>query len=159
MNNILKKVTDGDIVDGYYTIPDGVEIINQNTGFWYNKRIRSVYIPKSVRIIDTYAFQRCDNLTTVIFEEGLQRIESAAFWGCKSMSFLKFPASLQFLGNDVFEDCISLQEVVIPANSKLPFIGLGVFNNCKNLRRIYLASFLSVFSSFPEGVEQVWYKE
>jgi hypothetical protein len=27
MNNILKKVTDGDIVDGYYTIPDGVEII------------------------------------------------------------------------------------------------------------------------------------
>ena len=98
--------------------------IGQNA-FCYNS-ITSVNIPASVKIIDTFAFYECGNLTTVTYEEGslLTAIGEAAFAldeslcgfyqkGIDGTGTFDFPAGLNSIADLAFE-CTSPQKVIIP---------------------------------------------
>lgn len=51
----------------HLVVPHDVQIIGEGA-FRYYKKLKSVYIPKSVTDIENYAFYECSGLTTVTFE-------------------------------------------------------------------------------------------
>lgn len=57
-----------------------------------NSKIKTLKIPASITRIDNGAFHRCENLTTVVFEEGsqLNSISYAAFMGCSRLKSVSF---------------------------------------------------------------------
>ena len=80
MENILKKVTDGDIVNGYYTIQDGVTKIGFRS-FEGCKSLKNVDIPDSVTEIEDWAFLCCKSLKKVSLPKGIKLCEEV-FLGC-----------------------------------------------------------------------------
>ena len=56
------------------------------------------YIPDDVKCIESYAFDNCKNLTTLVIPASLETIEMAAFHGCDNLkNFLLPKLSLKFL--------------------------------------------------------------
>ena len=92
--------------------------------------LESIEIPSSVQVIEEYAFDECENLNTIIFNEGLKEIGNAAF-SDTAISSLILPNSLEILGNS-FSRCKELSEVSIP--SELKNICGGVFHGCDVLK-------------------------
>lgn len=67
--------------------------------------LERLVIPKTMRSLGVEAFVDCDDLTEVVFEEGLESIDGRAFSGCTSLESVRLPASLQTIGPDVFAGC------------------------------------------------------
>lgn len=108
------------------TIPDSVKLICGNA-FSY-AGLKSVTIPGSVKIIGGYwseeeqfivdiaPFQYCDNLETVILEEGVEELGYATFWDCPAIKNVVLPDTLKTVGMNAFGGCVELESLVIPAS-------------------------------------------
>lgn len=147
-----------------YTVPEGVKVIAENA--FEKTKIKSVILPKSLRLIGASAFKNCSKLTTVQLNNGIKRIGSSAFQNCRSLSSFKMPNSVEDIGFGVFEGCSSLSEIklsdnlqLIPSASfsntqiktiRLPdktvFIGDEAFEGCQSLENIVI----------PDNVKYVW---
>lgn len=79
--------------------------------------VECVLIPKSVRVIESRAFQGCTHLNKVVFaaKSKLTFIGDAAFSGCVSLAEISLPKSLQKVGFRLFEGCKALREVRLEA--------------------------------------------
>ena len=86
-----------------------VEVID---GFYQNKKIKSVVIPSSAKVIRGSAFTYCDSLEKVTLPEGLLYIQTGAFAGT-GLTSVTLPKSLEYLGS-AFLDCNNLTEINIP---------------------------------------------
>ncbi len=127
------------------TIPDGVKIIGGNA-FSY-AGLKSVTIPGSVKllggyfseeeqeIVDIAPFQYCENLETVILEEGVEELGYAAFWDCRSIKNVVLPDTLKTVGMTAFGNCLELESLVIPASVE-KFDMYAVYY-CPELKDIY----------------------
>lgn len=73
------------------------------------------------------------DIEVVIVPEGIERIKDKAFDGFKNVKEVVLPKSLIEIGSWAFEFS-SLERVHIPGNIKK--IGIGVFNNCGNLKEV-----------------------
>ena len=128
--------------------------------------LTSIYIPKSVQSISSYAFQYCSLLERVIFEEdsrltkidtgvfsycnslksieipdNVLSMEHRAFAGCSQLSDVKLPSNLVYIDTSVFSNCISLMDIEFPNN--LTRIGSRAFDGCTNLKNILLPTKLT----------------
>lgn len=84
-NDILIEANNNDIVDGEFTIPNGVKSIGQ------------------------WAFEGCDSLTSVIISEGVTEIGMYAFYNCRNLVRLVIPDSVKSIGVAAFYGCIQLK--------------------------------------------------
>ncbi len=102
--------------------------------------LQSIVIPAGVETIEREAFADCSALKNVTFlygeGKGLTRISYAAFKRCTSLSSVKFPPSLKVIESNAFEFCVSLSEVVL--NEGLCEIEKYAFNNCSGLKTLVL---------------------
>ena len=55
---------------GKAVIPAGTTVIGESA-FAKNQRVRSVRVPGTVKRIERWAFDACENLTAVILDEGI----------------------------------------------------------------------------------------
>ena len=94
-------------------IPDGVTTIGNV--FSYCRSLVSVTLPKSVKVIDSYAFKHCESLASVTLPEGVKVIGENAFSCCGSLVSVTLPESITTIGASAFEWCSSLASVTIPA--------------------------------------------
>lgn len=107
--------------------------------------------------IEEEAFFNCERLKKITLSPTIERIEDATKYG-----------SMILERNGAFSVCSNLEEVVIPENSKLSYIGEWTFNRCtklksitlpKALRKIGAGSFYECNSiknlDLPEGLESV----
>ena len=127
------------------TIPDSVNLIGGNA-FSY-AGLKSVTIPGSVKLIGGYwsdeeqfivdiaPFQFCENLETVILEEGVEELGYAAFWDCRAIKNVVLPNSLKTVGMTAFGNCLELESLVIPASVE-KFDTYAVYC-CLKLKDIY----------------------
>ena len=103
----LSSVTFGANVDTIWNYAFGV------CGF------TSLIIPSSVKTIYARAFQECNKLTSVVFEEGCTKLCERAFYECQLLSSVILPESLTDVGvsggwsdhGPVFVDCPSLAAI------------------------------------------------
>ncbi len=107
-----------------YTVNSYVKSISQNA-FAYNKYLESVSIPASVNRIDSYAFQNCEKLDSVVCKATISSIYGM-FYNCKSLKSFNIPESVTEIMEDAFAGCESLE---IKIGKNVSYIYDNAFHN------------------------------
>ncbi|MGM9632580.1 MAG: leucine-rich repeat domain-containing protein [Eubacteriales bacterium] len=102
--------------------------------FGYEK-IKSVFIPESVKVIGKEAFYECTSLEEVRFEGGVEEIGLRAFWNCKLLKEVQLPNSLISLGTSAFAYCLNLETIYIPKT--LSRLEMWTFNQCTSFSAVH----------------------
>ena len=94
------------------------------------------------------AFNNCEKLSSVIFEDGIEDISFASFHNCPLLKKITIPSSVTKM-KYAFAGCTSLEEAYIENGVQLPAINGrndnfdGSFSGCENLKILEV----------PEGIE------
>lgn len=107
-----------------------VEVIS---GFYENKKIKSVVIPSSVKVIKELAFARCESLEKVTLPEELFVIGKNAFSNCESLKMITLPEKLFVIEKEAFQKT-GLTSVTLPKG--LEYLETDAFKECNNLAEI-----------------------
>ena len=109
-----------------------------------NEELETVTI--NCKQINSWAFQGCENLKTVILGEGVETIGQNAFSGTfgrydevvasNKIETIHIPASVKYIGTEAFRGCENLKTVTFAENSQLISIGADAFLDCINLAPI-----------------------
>ena len=105
--------------------------------FWDNDKIKSVFIPNTVKTIGEDAFRNCKNLETVTFEENstLTEIGVHAFQTCDSLVNITLPSSLRTIKQKAFSYLVSLHYMYVPSTVTTmedgAFDGVMVYTDAK----------------------------
>ena len=80
--------------------------------FWYCKKIKSIELPSTIKILKKYCFENCEKLESVILH-GVERIDCNVFYGCISLKYLFISDELKEIDENVFNDILKEQEIKI----------------------------------------------
>lgn len=82
----------------------------ESRAFAGSDRIKSVTLPKSVKIIKKEAFSGCNALEEINLG-GVEKIESRAFYGCDALRNLTVPDCVTDIGEEAFAACGDIREM------------------------------------------------
>jgi hypothetical protein len=92
----------------YTTLPNTKRICYKA---FYASDVQHVHVTGNVYDVNQYAFEGCDFLESIIFDEGVSYIDDDVFYGCELLSSVVLPKSLKGLGHNVFNACYVLTEI------------------------------------------------
>ena len=118
--------------DKKYFIPEGVEKIS-SCAFMQNRFLEEVICPWSLKIIYACAFEFCENLKRIKFQEGIEEIWADAFSYC-NIEFATLPASLKTIHWSNISECYSGFDTLEILNSNL-MVDMGGYD--ANMEREY----------------------
>ncbi len=124
------------------------------------------------------AFENCESLETVRFEEGTKQIVTRLFEGCTGLRAIEIPESVTVIGTYAFEgcsnltsvkigngvtkiealafaNCEALSEATLPKN--LVELGAETFRNCVSLTEIEIPKSLEVCADFYDGFTHIYH--
>ena len=93
-------------------------------------------VPDGVTALETHAFRKCTNLTSITLPNNLTKFGSSTFAGCTGLTSITLPSTLTNLGSSTFEDCTGLTSIEIPEG--ITGIGDYVFKGCTGLTSVTL---------------------
>lgn len=99
-------------------------------------QLKSIVLPKNIKIISKFLFAGCSSLTSIVFPESVEEISESAFKDCTSLKEISLPESMNLISSNAFINCSSLRSVLLPKSIK-QFDSFS-FNGCDNELRIYL---------------------
>ena len=70
-------------------------------------------IPNTVKIIGSYSFHHCKDLTAINIPNSITTIGDGAFNGCSKLTSITIPKSVKIIGTAAFMDCTGLKKVII----------------------------------------------
>ena len=135
INDILVDAT---TCKGEVTIPQTVRVIGEYA--FFNADIWKVNIPEGVEIIDSGAFDRCEQLTSINIPDSVQTIGSGAFSDCNLWS-VQIGKSVKVIDNYAFMGNKMLAEINIP--DSVERLGCQSFQECSALRVLNIGNGLS----------------
>ena len=91
-------------------------------------------IPEGTTEIGDYAFNSCDELTSIVIPNSVTSIGECAFEGCIGLTSIEIPNSVTKIDYGAFQDCNGLTSVVIP--NSVTEIGDSAFDGCWKLTSI-----------------------
>ena len=102
------------------------------------------YIPRSLKkvtITDAEqiqygAFSNCENLETIVLNDGITGINDYAFSGCSSLKNIIIPNTVTTIGEGSFNECSALTNIKVPNNVET--INSYAFYGCNSLIEITL---------------------
>lgn len=103
------------LISNFYTgkgrtlILDGTSVIGENA-FRDNHNLTTIQLPDTVRIIEKNAFSD-SSVSEITCPSGIERIESCAFYRCTELSSVFLPSSLKFIAEDAFQLCENLHKI------------------------------------------------
>ena len=111
------------------TVGEGLKTIG-NSAF-NSSGLTEFVLPKSVEIIQNYAFQYCANLATFTIPQDakLHTINNNAF-DFSGLTSIKLPASLTLVGYTAFSNCPQLRLIEIAERTEVLRLYSGAFRNC-----------------------------
>ena len=120
----------------YYSSEDGVLLSkNGKTIYCCPKTKAGAYtVPSEVLRIEDSAFFGCDKLTSINFNNKLQRIGYSAFAFCSGLTELKIPESVYRIDGSAFAECENLKEITL--SQRLSYIDSDLFYGCTSLVRV-----------------------
>ena len=86
-------------------------------------------IPSTVTRIGIFAFENCDNLTSVTIPDAVTSIGGYAFYSCDSLTSVTIPNAVTSIEDMVFEFCGSLTAIDVDANNTAFSSETGVLYN------------------------------
>jgi hypothetical protein len=118
-------------------VDDGVPVVGIAIGLCAcDPVIESLVIPGTVTAIPNRAFATCENLKTVVIQEGVKQLDMCCFGGCVNLEEIQFPESLEKIDNYAFAACGKLKEIRF--SPKLTEIGDQAFYMCPELNKVVL---------------------
>ena len=100
------------------------EIIGIGYALCYgNKTITSITFPNTIKYIEGYAFDHCENMVSCNLPDGLISIGSAAFQCCSRLKHVELPNSLQQIGNFAFNHCSGVDNTCIRIPDSIKLLG------------------------------------
>ena len=122
-----------------------------NRAPWYEHRdsVLVAAIDNGVTNIGDYAFNECQNMTSIVIPDTVTRFGESAFSVCDCLASIPIPNSVTEIGSFCFFSTLSLTELTIPAS--VTSIGSGAFNWSWNLEAIQVDADNPNYSS-EEGV-------
>ena len=125
-------------IEGEVKIPptyNGLPVTNILTdGFRQMSGITALYLPSSIKTISDGAFFECSNLSSITFNEGLEKISQYAFSGT-AITEVHIPSGVTHLGKEAFAFCRSLKAAYVP--NTVITMESTVFWECSLLEAIY----------------------
>lgn len=128
-------------------ISDGITKISYGA-FSYMRNLEYVYLPSTLKIIDSSTFEGCKLLDNVNIPPSVRSIGYSAFEGCSSLEQVNIPEYVERLSNSAFEGCSALKKVVLPSNI---YLGSNVFKDCTFLTNIDMSGVLGYETGVFEG--------
>lgn len=92
--------------------------------FYYNKNVKEVTIPGTVKTIGISAFKTMESLEKVTIKNGVKTIKDGAFAECDKLKSITLPNSVTTLGDDIFFECDLLEKIIVGNN--ITKIGHGI---------------------------------
>lgn len=117
------------------TISDSVKMIGDGA-FEACSSLKAICIPKSVSQIGASAFYACTSLKSIVVPNSVTTINSGTFSECTSLETITIPNSVETIGDCAFEECASLKEITLSDSVKV--IGYGAFTGCTALEFIII---------------------
>lgn len=135
------KVVDSAALDMIVEIPTLYEgfpitIIGEESMMAYD-HLFSVWMPKTIKTIETSAFEGCGLLQKLNFPEYLKEIQDYAFCNCDSLNINIIPDYVEYLGTGAFAYCHLMQEMIL--SSKLKTLKTHTFQECDSLACVYVS--------------------
>ncbi|MDR0574862.1 MAG: leucine-rich repeat domain-containing protein [Tannerella sp.] len=145
INGVLVKYRG---LGGEVRIPDKLNIMEIGyRAFYYERDVKYIVIPESVKRISNDAFYNCAGLDSITLSGGVTSIGSSAFSGCSSLDYITLPDRLTSIGSSAFSGCSSLTSVVIPEG--IDSIKYGLFSRCSSLKSVTIPQSVKVFDYAP----------
>lgn len=129
--------------DGVLYLNAGVSVIGGGDSsalspFYGNSDLASADLTHSnIRILGSYAFYNCENMTTVDLGSTVTTIGNYTFYHCKELESIDL-TGITSIGNNAFNTCSSLVSLTIP--SSITTIENNTFDYCISLETIILPS-------------------
>lgn len=119
------------IIDGnYLAIPQ--------SSFDSGTSLQTVYFPKTVTSIGTYAFRLCHNLENISDYSRVRSIGAQAFRECESLVNLNFGNVESVSGASTFSGCTSLVSLTFGSGSTETLLSTSWVRGCSNLTTLVL---------------------
>ena len=110
--------------DTEFTAPSTLKNIGEYS-FNYNKKLKTVNLP-NVEVIGNSAFE-ITNVTAVNLSPSLRKIDSWAFNYCEQLTNADLPNGLEYIGMYAFRNCKLLENIRIPES--VTYIGVWAFDD------------------------------
>ncbi|MEZ3447449.1 MAG: leucine-rich repeat domain-containing protein [Lachnospiraceae bacterium] len=107
------------------------------------KGLEEIQIPDGVEIIGHYAFDGCFRLRNITIPDSVKEISDHAFNGCSLLEHITIPAQTKTIGSMAFASCSSLESVTI--SEGVERLDSGAFRDCRSLKCV----------TIPGTVEQI----
>ncbi len=111
----------------------------EEAAFIFDKRLKDVRLPGSLREIGKDAFSGCHQLRSVRLPEGMKTLGSGSFFGCKKLREVEIPKTLEQIGMEAFRWCKSLRKITVHG-SGLKEIQKRAFHDIGNKKKITFAA-------------------
>ena len=122
-----KLYLNGEEISGDIVIPDNVTKI-PDFAFDCCQEITSVTIPGSVTSIGSCSFSCCVKMAEINIPNSVTSIGSQAFYNCESLTKLEIPNTITSIENGTFYGCFGLKRINIP--NSVTSIGWNAFACC-----------------------------
>lgn len=119
-SHVLTGRTAVHISKGRLEIPEGTTEIGHRA-LEGNKKLVSVSVPSTVKVIGDWAFAECENLEQVILREGLESIGDNVFTDCPKLRSIVIPDSVTQLRGQAFYRCGLTEPVLNVSGDTLYF--------------------------------------
>ncbi len=96
--------------------------------------VETVYIPKSIKIIQSCAFRTASYLEKVVIQAEIKTISDNAFEQCVKLRSINIPNGVKSIGRYAFASCKDLTSIEIPAS--VSYISEAAFISCKALKKV-----------------------
>ena len=133
-----------EIKDGVCIIPEGTTEIG-DYAFNSCDELTSIVIPNSVTSIGECAFEGCIGLTSIEIPNSVTKIDYGAFQDCNGLTSVVIPNSVTEIGDSAFDGCWKLTSIEIP--DSVTKIGRCAFAYCEGLTNIKVADGNPVYDS------------
>lgn len=118
------------------SLPRELKIIGREA-FQGCLELTEIELPNSVTEIGYHAFGRCTGITHILIPNGVKKIGMCAFAGCTGIKSITIPDSVKEIGSQAFFLCTGLTDVTIP--DSVMKIGIEAFKCCSNLTSVIVS--------------------
>ena len=110
-----------------------------------DKKLSTYNIKNSTKFLGSYAFDKCDNMMSIIIPNSVMSIGSGAFNRCTGLTSVTIPNSVTSIGSSAFEGCSGLTSITI--SEGVESIGYSAFSGCSGLTSITIPSSIKSIKS------------